>query len=170
MHGLYKSVGFLDQRGHFQTVQVPPVVLADSAFGLYTWQMTPYKGDNGSGTSPERRYNHVHSSARVVVEHSFGRLKGRFRLLLRTHRTSWKQGARTVMAAMVLHNFLGIEHDLFVDEWADGVDELQDVFDSGHGVASEYANVDCEPAMVLKEGLTRFFVQRGRGQQRERNR
>lgn len=66
----------------------------------------------------------MHSSARVKVEHAFVRLKGRFKLLLTTHRTLWGMGTRSLLGAMVRHNFSGLEDDIFVPEWANGVEEL----------------------------------------------
>jgi len=146
------------------------MVLADSAFGLEAWQMTPFKSDNGAVSKKQRRFNWIHSSARVVVEHAFGRLKGRFRLLLGTHRTSWQLGAHAVMAAMVLHNFLGLQNDDFLADWAEGVEELDS---SGEGTEDTMGSVvteQLEAAMVFKDGLTDFFMQQGRPVRRNRNR
>lgn len=132
--------------------------------------MTPFKSDNGAVSKKQRRFNWIHSSARVVVEHAFGRLKGRFRLLLGTHRTSWQLGAHAVMAAMVLHNFLGLQNDDFLADWAEGVEELDS---SGEGTEDPMGSVvteQLEAAMVFKDGLTDFFMQQGRPVRRNRNR
>jgi len=165
---LYKDLEYLDRMGHLATLHVPPLVLADSAFGMETWQMTPYKGDNLAATSAERRFNWIHSSARVVVEHAFGRLKGRFRLLLGTHRTAWRTCAQSILAAMVLHNFLGQEGDAFMQEWAEGVVELGD----RDGVQPQEAVAQdmLESAVQIKQGLTDFFFQQERPVRRPRNR
>jgi len=170
MTELYRKVEYKDIDGEVATVWVPPLVLADSAFGLETWQMTPYKRDNGSGTGPERQFNWQHSSARVCVEHSFGRLKGRFRLLLQKHKTSWKMGAQSIMAAMVLHNFLGMERDSFIVEWAAGVDELEGVSQAHCGGEDDVEDIGTESAVVIRQGLTMFVSQQGRRARRERNR
>lgn len=156
--------------GRPASVQVLPTVLADSAFGLETWQMTPCKGENGTGSGPERRFNWVHSSARVIVEHAFGRLKGRFRLLLTTHRTSWSMGTRSVLGAMVLHNFLGLQDDSFVPEWADGVEELVEAVEvqEQDGAQEPRERLGC--ALEIKQGLTAFFMQQERPCRRQRNR
>lgn len=170
MTELYRKVEYRDVDGQLDTVWIPPLVLADSAFGLEAWQMTPYKRDNGSGTGPERQFNWSHSSARVCVEHAFGRLKGRFRLLLQKHKTSWEMGAQSIMAAMVLHNFLGMEQDSFIVEWAEGVDELEET-NAGHWTEQDAVeDRGTEPAMVIKQGLTMFLFQQGRRVRRERNR
>jgi len=167
---LYMELQCQDNNGRPYSFQVPPLVLADSAFGLETWQMTPYKADNTTHDGPQRRFNWVHSSARVVVEHAFGRLKGRFRLLLHSHRTSWNMGTRSILAAMVLHNYLGLKQDSFRPEWADGVEEL------GHAVpgteeqvpGSDGEELGC--ALDIKQKLTTYFMQQVRPQRRPRNR
>eukprot|EP00963_Diacronema_lutheri_P000046 scaffold1_cov375-Pavlova_lutheri.AAC.46 len=154
MHRLYKPISFHDTSRYTITLQLPPMVLADSAFGLEAWQMTPFKSDNGAVSKKQRRFNWIHSSARVVVEHAFGRLKGRFRLLLGTHRTSWQLGAHAVMAAMVLHNFLGLQNDDFLADWAEGVEELES---SGEGTKRPIGSVVTEQlqgAMMFKDGVT----------------
>lgn len=56
------------------------VLLGDSAYPSLTWLISPFK-DNGNLTDEQKRFNFLHSSARVVIEHAFGLLKGRFRLL-----------------------------------------------------------------------------------------
>lgn len=132
--------------------------------------MTPFKSDNGAVSKKQRRFNWIHSSARVMVEHAFERLKGRFRLLLGTHRTSWQLGAHAVMAAMVPHNFLGLQNDDFRADWAEGVEELDS---SGEGTKDPMGSVvteQLEAAMVFKDGLTDFFMQQGRPVRRNRNR
>lgn len=167
---LFKTVHFVDSDGRPASVQVPPMVLADSAFGLDVWQMTPYKGENGTGSGPERRFNLVHSSARVIVEHAFGRLKGRFRLLLSSHRTSWSMGTRSVLAAMVLHNFLGQKDDRFVPEWAEGVEELSGVAHMQVDDRVEHSRESLGCALELKQKLTSYFMQQERPRGRKRNR
>lgn len=170
MRRLYKTISFLDNSGHSVNLQVPPLVLADSAFGLEAWQMTPFKTENGVVSTRQRRFNWVHSSARVVVEHAFGRLEGRFRLLLGTHRTSWQLGSHAIMAAMVLHNFLGLENDEFLTDWADGVEEFHGSEEGTEDTMGSATTEQPEAAMVYKEGLTALFVQQGRRARRDRNR
>lgn len=170
MHALHKKIQYCDDSGRWQTLFVPPMVLADSAFGLEKWQMTPYKGESGSGSIQERRFNWIHSSARVIVEHAFGRLKGRFRLLLHTHKTSWQLGTHSIMAAMVLHNFLGQQNDVFLRDWAEGVEELEGNHSTHPQSAGPGNDGEVHSAVELKKGLTNFYMQRGHPARRRRNR
>ena len=63
-------------------VSVPLVILGDAAYPLLPWLMKPYM-ENASTTHQQRNYNYRHSRARMIVENAFGRLKGRWRCLLK---------------------------------------------------------------------------------------
>ena len=79
-------------------------------------------------------------------------------------------GARSVMAAMVLHNFLGMQDDLFLPDWAEGVEELANEIGAGLELTDVVSNREVRCAVDLKRSLTDFFVQQGRRERRERNR
>ena len=53
---------------------VPLVLLGDPAYPLLPWLMKAFP-DNGQLTRQQRHFNYRLSSARVVVEHAYGRLK-----------------------------------------------------------------------------------------------
>lgn len=83
-------------------VEVPPLILADSAFQLKPWLMKPY---TNAKLNPKQRYfNYRLSRARMVTEGAYGQLKGRWRLLMRKC-DSFPDEVKTVtLACMVLHN------------------------------------------------------------------
>ena len=60
--------------------QVPVVVLGDPAYPLRPWMMKPFI-NSGSLSVQQLEFNNRLSKARVVVEHAFGRLKGKWRCL-----------------------------------------------------------------------------------------
>ena len=88
-----KSVGGID---------VPPLIVGDSAFPLRTWLM---KSFTNAVLSPKQRYyNYRLSRARMVSEGAYGQLKGIWRVLLCKSKSNRDQVRITTLACMVLHN------------------------------------------------------------------
>ena len=63
-------------------VDVPLYIIGDAAYPLQLWLMKPFP-HNGALSQEEQRFNFVISSARIVVENAYGRLKGRWRRLMK---------------------------------------------------------------------------------------
>ena len=61
---------------------IPLVILGDPAYPLLLWLMKAFP-DNGLLSQEQRAFNHRLSHARVVIEHAYGRLKARWRCLLK---------------------------------------------------------------------------------------
>ena len=95
-----KSVGGID---------VPPLVVGDSAFPLRTWLMKPFT--NAVLSPKQRYYNYRLSRARMVSEGAYGQLKGRWRVLLRKSESNRDQVRITTLACMVLHNICIMQGD-----------------------------------------------------------
>ena len=55
---------------------IPPLVVADSAFPLTTWLMKPFT--NAILTEKQRYFNYRLSRARIMTEGAYGQLKGRW--------------------------------------------------------------------------------------------
>jgi len=72
----------VDYSQHISGVKVPVVVIADAAYPLLSWVMKPFP-DNGRLSIEKLHFNHCLSKAWMVVENSFGRLKGRWRCFLK---------------------------------------------------------------------------------------
>ena len=106
-------------------------IIGDAAYLLKTWLLTGFK-DNGHLTAQQIRFTHLLSSKRMIVEHSIGLLKGRFRelkVIADVDRTRFLP--KLITAACTLHNFCiysydEIEH--FLDPDDDDGDDFVNTF------------------------------------------
>ena len=122
----------LDLRG---TV-IRPLVVGDSAYPLKTW-LLPVIKDNGALNRDQKKFNKELSKARIVSEHAFGLLKGRWRALLkRLDEDHWRT-PNTIIACCVLHNICIIRGDEFDGDLDDDSDDDDD---DDHGVPSQAAS------------------------------
>lgn len=97
-------------------MDVPLLILGDPAYPMLPWLMKPYT-DTGRLTAKQLRFNYRLSRARMVVECAFGRLKGRWRSLLKRNDTNVKFLPKYIAACCVLHNICEMHRDAFNDEW-----------------------------------------------------
>ena len=79
-------------------------LLADAAYGLYTWCLTPYERLVIGMPPIQYRYNFWHSSGRMVIERAFGLLKMRFPILCRPFTSTDETLVEVVLACVALHN------------------------------------------------------------------
>lgn len=95
---------------------MPLVILGDSAYPLLPWLMKPYL-ENSATTPQQHNFNYRQSRARMVVENSFGRLKGRWRCLLKRIDLHVSNVPNVVASCVVLHNICEICGDYCLQEW-----------------------------------------------------
>ena len=99
-------------------LQVPLVILGDHAYPSLPWLMKPYP-ETAATTANQKCYNYRHSRARMVVENAFGRLKGRWRCLLKRMDFKLVNVPHAVSACIVLHNMCELYGDNCLEEWTD---------------------------------------------------
>ena len=85
-----------------------------------------YLSAAGPLTREQKRFNYQLSRARVVVECAFGRLKGRWRSIMKRNDTNVSFMPTLVTACCILHNLCEIHGDSFDDNWLEA-DPLADV-------------------------------------------
>ncbi|GAA6075517.1 protein ANTAGONIST OF LIKE HETEROCHROMATIN PROTEIN 1-like [Tachysurus ichikawai] len=83
-------------------VDIPVVIVADSAYSLNKNVMKPFP--EGTATASQRSFNEHLSRARIHVEHAFGCLKGRWRILMKRNDSRTSNMKYIVTACIVLHN------------------------------------------------------------------
>ncbi|GBG87164.1 hypothetical protein CBR_g44622 [Chara braunii] len=87
-------------------------ILGDNGYPPSEWIVVPYGGINQH--PGEERFDNKQKVARGAVERAFGRLKGMWRLFLRSHKTNLDTLPQQFTAVCILHNILldaGIEFD-----------------------------------------------------------
>ena len=104
--------------------QVPPFLLGDSAYPLNTWLIKPFS-QTASLTRAQQNFNYRLSHARIVVENTFGRLKARWRRLMKQNDMEIANVPNIIAACCVLHNMCEIHGDTFNEAWQ-GDPQLQD--------------------------------------------
>ena len=112
---------------HYRAQVLPEeaYIIGDAAFQLSTFMITPFRENqlraqrHGEPTPQQKKhFNHVLSGARVVVEHTFGVLKSRFRRLSLVETKSVENAVHLVTAVCVLHNICIMNDDAFQDDEA----------------------------------------------------
>ncbi|XP_063965752.1 peroxisome assembly protein 10-A-like isoform X2 [Lytechinus pictus] len=104
---------------------VPLMILGDPAYPLLPWLMKGF-ADNGRLTEDQTNFNYRLSRARMVIEGSFGRLKGRWRCLLKRNDSALENVTNIVGACCTLHNLCQMQSDEPDDEWLDVAHELRE--------------------------------------------
>ena len=94
---------------------IPPLIIADSAFPLSTWIMKPY--GNAVLTQEERYFNYRLSRARMVAEEAYGRLKGRWRMLLKKCESKKESLKVMSLACIALHSLCVDLEDTDMGSW-----------------------------------------------------
>ncbi|XP_031351370.1 putative nuclease HARBI1 [Photinus pyralis] len=97
-------------------------LVGDSAYPSLKWLVVPYK-DNGHLSDEQRDYNYRHSVTRIIVEHAFGALKGRFRRLRYFENLKLTFIIKCVVAACVLHNICLMGNDITEKIYDDEINE-----------------------------------------------
>ncbi|KAK4882486.1 hypothetical protein RN001_005805 [Aquatica leii] len=100
-------------------------LLGDSAYPCLDFCLTPYK-DNGHLNRTQIRYNKVHSSLRIKVEHTNGILKQRFRQLYHIKLRKIDRIVALVKSYCVLHNLCHIQDKLFFHSEHNPLDLTED--------------------------------------------
>ncbi|EEY63735.1 uncharacterized protein PITG_02218 [Phytophthora infestans T30-4] len=88
--------------------------IGDAGYALLPWLIVPYceREEGGRLSQQQKQFNFLHSSTRMAVECTFGRWKGRFRMLqCALSQETARRSANFVVATVVLHNLMKIYRD-----------------------------------------------------------
>lgn len=102
-------------------IAFPHYFVADAAFPLRNTLMRPYSGREL--TADKSHFNAKLSSARRLIENSFGILRAKWRILARPINANPKNVVKIVKATLVLHNMIKMHDGTYCPE--DYVDHLK---------------------------------------------
>ncbi|KAM7306559.1 protein ANTAGONIST OF LIKE HETEROCHROMATIN PROTEIN 1 [Ixodes scapularis] len=105
--------------------KIPPIVLCDQAFPLTRNLMKPFP-HSFNHPQDEGDYNYALSKARRVVENAFGRLKARFRIVLKRMEVRIDNVYTVVRACCILHNVCETLNDSADKQWIQDARKVED--------------------------------------------
>ncbi|CAG9766703.1 unnamed protein product [Ceutorhynchus assimilis] len=126
---IYKNIDKLLPK---ETVSVngedlPYVIIGDPAYPLLPWLLKSYSGPNL--TPIEESFNVHMNSARVAIEIAFGRLKARWRCLMKRNDMHFSFVPEVIATCCTLHNIVETFEDKFMENWTTAVEELELTFE-----------------------------------------
>ena len=91
-------------------IAMPIVLLGDATFPLKTWLLKPCT-NHANLTAAQRVFNYRLSRARMTIESTFRRLKGRWRCLQKRLDVSVDFASTAVTACAIMHNLCENRHE-----------------------------------------------------------
>lgn len=110
---------FPDIRERIGDQDVPIVIIGDPAYPLLPWRLKIYP-ENTSIPQSQRVFNYRLSRARMTVENTYGRWKGRFRRFSKRIDMEVSGVVNLTAASCVLHNMCELQKNEVLEDWMVG--------------------------------------------------
>jgi len=134
---------------------IPICILGDPAYPLLPFLMKEFPG--GGINDRERFFSYRLSSARITIENSFGRLKGRFRCLQRAMDIDIKTLPKVIMACFVLHNYCELKKEAISDNNYQSAIEYEKRMQPPTGNLRYMGQNNEKHAKEIRQALTFYF-------------
>ena len=145
---LIESTGFRTILGQ----HITPCIIGDSAYPMQTWLLKPFSHST-SLNSQQKYFNYRLSRARIVVENAFGRLKARWRRLMKRNDMSTEHIPTVISACCILHNLCEIHGEYFNDMWLSNASEYEQPISSLPSTSSSSINAPQSTRNILMRYL-----------------
>ena len=132
--------------------EIPPFIVADPAYPLLPWVLKGYPNDKNAPRQ-ERVFNYRLNRARVTVENTFGRWKGRFIRFSKRVDMEVSSLVNVMYASCILHNVCELQKNEYLAFWkndegvpevvADGLDEENVLPQDAHDIRDTLTNYFC---------------------------
>ncbi len=129
------------------------LILGDPAYPLLPWLKKPHPY-TATTTPQEKHFNYCQSQARMVVENAFGRLKGRWRCLLKRMDGDLKSAPAIVAACVTLHNICERFGDSCRKEWVENEDSNNKTHHAQQCTNSGSSHTATSTATDIRDALT----------------
>ena len=133
-----------------EAVPLRPLLLGDSAYPLLPWLIGPYP-QSATLTRDQSRFNKAMNKSRVVVEQAFGKLKCRWRCLLKVLEDGTRKVPLTILACCILHNICLLRADEFQNDDSDTDDD-------DDGAHPPWGLTDNAYGRMARQALTDFLA------------
>ena len=135
--------------------EVPVCLLGDPAYPLLPYLMKEFA--KGGSTAQEQFFGYRLSSARMVVECAFGRLKARFGILQRPMDFSMDDIPTTIHACFILHNFCEMHNETIPNEMAEAVRLYDREFQSARSEAPAQMHNNERGGKAIRSIYMKYF-------------
>ena len=133
-------------------VSLPIVLIGDPAYPLRPWLLRPYS-NRGQLSVVQQAFNYRLSRARMTIENSFGRLKGRWRCLQYRLDVDTCFACTVIAACVILHNVCEIHNEGYNEDWLNVVEANADMVDREDGRAEA-----AQDAKRLRDDIASAFA------------
>ncbi|KAL1417811.1 hypothetical protein MTO96_006068 [Rhipicephalus appendiculatus] len=131
---------------------VPPLILCDQAFPLTGNLLKPFS-HRAQLSNEQRLFNYNLSKARRIVENAFGRLKARFRFIMKRMECEIDNSRLAIRACCVLNNVCEHFGDTVLQHWLAAVQNNdKEIQQQDHSTDAE-EGTGCD----VREALVRHF-------------
>ena len=128
------------------------MIIADAAYPLLPWVQKPFP-DHGNLPREKLHFNYPLSRARMVAENAFGRLKGRWRCLLKQNEGDIEKMNNFVAACCTLHNLC----EMFQEEFdPDLLQETGLIVDETQYAGTVHENGSTRNAYEVRNALVQY--------------